>query len=585
MIKKEIFSANKKSIYIGGFILVMVFAFNLWRSQYTFYGYDEVYYSALPYSFALGKQPFDYMCSLHELPALIIFPFIFLWKIITGGTMVGVLIYLRLLYCGSLFLISLYLYITFKRETTFDIIISALICCVFMLHTPFNVYTLSYNTIPYLALMASALLLYNGINKNKKLLVFWGGVLYAIAVQAYPMLIISVIIPIIFIVIYGLDRATSSIIKNIILFFSGSIAVLSILLGIVYYFDGFKNLLDTVTGDNVHVNKSEIAAGNPIIAWIVNIYQAICAISPRSVTILILFTLLSIVMLWEKWRKNKYVMIIFFSLWIGIFFYYIWAVWLYCEKSTVTFSGYLLFPCMVLFPAMFLISGGKEKMWLLLYVLGCIYSFSILISSINSDFACSMYGFIFSTMACLGCFKNFVKNDMIKFRQLGQGSMVAICIVIIFSMLYSKYTYLYREASFQSLNSRIDLGPAKGVITSEEKERGYRGLYEELIRIDKNAGNICFGDGFPLGYLCVQNRPNCRSILSVDPAVENNSAYYEKKGYPDTVYILKKEIPGFEGSVLNVIDQESTKFAQKLNSKAYVKTQTDNFYVYQKRGE
>lgn len=572
---------NNSLILIGVFVIVAFFVFNIWRCRYTFYGYDEVYYSALPYSFILGKQPFGYMCSIHQLPMLLNVPFVWIWYEITNGSMEGIILFFRILYCVIVFAITLYLYVTLKKDSLLDVVASIMICAIFIVFVPFNIYSLSYNTIPYTMLLLSSLLLYNGIY-YKRIFVFLAGVTYAIAIQAYPALIVSVFIPIAF-MIYCSNRNKKQIMINETTFFAGTIVILMIFVAIICYFDGVGNLLDAVTGDNIHRNTNEIAQGsNPVFAWIRNIWNSL---DIRLMSSIATFTLISLVMLHRKFGENRFIKNIFIYSWlcicIGIYIY----LFVYFSKDAATLSGYLFLPCMLMFPALFFINRCGDGQWAFLYLLGCVHSITILISSYNASFFVSMYGLMPSTVACLGLLKSVLARLEQRVENKISKVTAIVSIMILFLLLgYTKFGYLYGETgNFSSLTSQIQYGPAKGTITNKETCENYYGLYRDISQTLDNDGDICFGNRLPIGYLCTDNTPNCRTVLATDPTVEMNDIYYQKvQQYPKNVYFVKKELRGFEGCSIDIEEPWSTEFGKVLKSDEYEMTETEYFYIYRK---
>lgn len=573
---------QKKQTLTGVVIIIIFFIFNIWRCRYTFYGYDEVYYSALPYSFLLGKQPFGYMCSIHQLPMLFNVPFVWIWHEVTNGSMEGIILFLRILYCMIVFAITLYLYATLKKDTLFSVVTSVMICGVFIVFVPASIYSLSYNTIPYTMLIFSSLLLYNGIY-HKRILVFFAGIAYAIAVQAYPLLIVSVLIPIIFIIFCMHNRKKKQIVLSEMIFFSGAFVVLLVLVVVIWSFNGFINLLNMVTGDNVHYNTNAIAQGsNPVFAWVRNVWYSL---DIRLMYLIVFFTLASISMLHRKIGGNPFIKNVFIYLWLCICIGIYTFLFICFFENFEALLGYLPLPFTLMFPALFFINRCRDGKWVFLYLLGCIHSITILVSSYNSLFFVSMYGLMSSTIACLG----LLKSTLAELDQQDEGKgrktvAIASIMMLLFLLGYTKFGYLYGETGdFSSLTSKIRYGPAKGVITNQETCENYYGLYHDISQTLDNDGDICFGNRLPIGYLCTDNTPNCRTVLATDPTVEMNDIYYQKvQQYPKNVYFVKKELRGFEGCSVDIEEPWNTEFGKVLKSDEYEMIETEYFYIYRK---
>lgn len=572
---------NKTLVFIGFFFIVILFIFNIWRCRYTFDGYDEVYYSALPYSFLLGKQPFGYMCSIHQLPMLFNVPFVWIWYELTDGSMAGIILFFRILYCTIVFAITAYLYRTLEKKSFFDIVASVLICGVFMVFTPFNLYSLSYNTIPYIMLLLGALLLYNGLN-NKRAFIFFAGIAYAIAIQAYPMLIVSVFIPIIFIAFHINNRTRKQVLLAEITFFAGTITVLIALIGVICYFNGFENLWNTMTGENIHINTNPIAqGGNPIFVWVRNMWHSL---DIRLIYLIMIFTLASMFMMYKQVGENRLVRKFFLLAWICILTILYIYIFVHFAEDPLMFSGCILLPCTMMFPSLFLINRCHHGKWMFLYLLGCIHSITILISSYNSSFAVSMYGLISSTVACLGLLKSTMGDYKPWLEKAGKAGIIVSMMMVLILFGYNKFLYLYGELEgFSSLSSQMQYGPAKGIITNKETCINYHGLYNDILETLDNKGDICFGNKLPIGYLCVGNKPNCRSVLSTNPTAGIEDIYYEEVGkYPQNVYFVKKELRGFRECAIDIETSWNTEFGNTLQSNEYQIIETKYFYIFTK---
>lgn len=359
--------------------------------------------------------------------------------------------------------------------------------------------------------------------------------------------------------------------------------MLFVLVGIICYFHGFTNLLNTITGDSVHRNTNEIAQGNnAVFAWARNMWYSL---DIKLMCLIMIFTLVSLSMLHKKISESQFIKNLFLFIWLcicsGIYLF----IFINFFEDIAVLSGYLLLPCTVMFPALFFINRCGDRKWIFLYLLGCVHSITILVSSYNASFSVSMYGLISSTIACLG----LLKETMSKLGQENgnrAGKIAAIVsIMILFLLLgYTKFGYLYGETGdFSSLTSKIQYGPAKGTITNKETCENYYGLYRDISQTLDNDGDICFGNRLPIGYLCTDNTPNCRTVLATDPTVEMNDIYYQKvQQYPKNVYFVKKELRGFEGCSIDIEEPWNTEFGKVLKSDEYEMIETEYFYIYRK---
>ena len=165
--------------------LAAVFALQIWKSFQGIGPQDEHCYIALGYRIVKGDALIYDEWHVTQLISLFIAPLIHLY-IAIAGTMDGVVLFFRIAYVVFTMICALALYLRFRDQG----LPAALAGLVYMLFTPFNIMTLSYNTMSIGFLLLSQMMR----DDSSRLKSFLSGILFAWAVLNTPYLALVYII-------------------------------------------------------------------------------------------------------------------------------------------------------------------------------------------------------------------------------------------------------------------------------------------------------------------------------------------------------------------------------------------------------
>lgn len=151
---------------------------------------DESYYTALPYSFALGHRPLVDELAVHQFAGMLLRAPVDLHLLIVGSS-TGLVLTMRHVHFAAALAAALFFrgfgIAIFGRRT------AGLLGSVALAYVPFNIFGLSYNTIASLASMTGAVLLAGAcLDRGRPSRVFFATLALALACFAYPTLSIAI---------------------------------------------------------------------------------------------------------------------------------------------------------------------------------------------------------------------------------------------------------------------------------------------------------------------------------------------------------------------------------------------------------
>lgn len=175
---------EKWVVLVTGAVLLFIFIYRL------FFGVeltDETFYAGIANRIYLGNVPLYDMWEQAQTSSLVIYPFLFLFRKITGS-IDGIQLFVRLLYLGFAILSSIPFYLVIKKIGRGIAGIAPLFALLFVCYAPFSIYSVSYNTLLNAAMMACCSLVYLAFEseRNRKKLLFGAGAIIAFGAFVYP---------------------------------------------------------------------------------------------------------------------------------------------------------------------------------------------------------------------------------------------------------------------------------------------------------------------------------------------------------------------------------------------------------------
>ena len=165
------------------FSLLLATAFLMWRCKFGLAYDDEAFYLTIPYRLSRGDAMFLHEWHLSQMSGFLLYPFMLLFRSLTGSTQ-GVVLAFRRLYILACSLTALYSYLRLRKISPLGACAAALIL---LLYTPFGLNAPSYNSMGLL-LMALATVSLATAEKEQRLLHGLCGFFFAAAVLCCPYL-------------------------------------------------------------------------------------------------------------------------------------------------------------------------------------------------------------------------------------------------------------------------------------------------------------------------------------------------------------------------------------------------------------
>ena len=200
--KKEFFKLHVYDIvYCIGFMAAVFFM--IWKSRYGFGENDEAFYLTLPFRLFKGDSLFSDDYHIAQLFSFLTFPIYAIYRTLVK-TNEGIILNFRYIYIFCQALSAVFIYRKIKKINRIGAVVASL---VFLLYSPFNLMTLSYNTI-CLMTFTLALLLY--AFQENELEDYVSGLLYAMAVLCCPYLALSYFVLTLIVVFFCIKHKKSS---------------------------------------------------------------------------------------------------------------------------------------------------------------------------------------------------------------------------------------------------------------------------------------------------------------------------------------------------------------------------------------
>ena len=125
-------------------VTLAVVGITYWRLWYGIDLTDESFYVVLPYRFVLGARPFVDETTVAQQAGLLVFPFVWLYHLAAGVD--GVVLYVRHLEFLMSLLVGAAIFVSLRGVLRSGAA-ALLLACTAVAFAPFDIHSLSYNTI------------------------------------------------------------------------------------------------------------------------------------------------------------------------------------------------------------------------------------------------------------------------------------------------------------------------------------------------------------------------------------------------------------------------------------------------------
>ncbi|MGI6686994.1 MAG: hypothetical protein ACOX6Y_01305 [Christensenellales bacterium] len=571
-------SKRQTEVFISYFLLLSVLVFHLIRAKYGFDWSDEGYYTASAVDILTKKMSLTGNYSIHQTSSLLLLPFVSLYRLFTGSND-GIMVFMRYMYCVIAFSVSVGVYRVLVKKG-YSSISSVVISLLILLTCPSNVMTLSYNTLSFL-LMTAAFFAVKTIFFGK-LKYFISGLFFAAAVQAYPYLVISMPIFILYL-IYEAEKEIGVSLSKFSYFLIGIIFVFLVFIVQIIINTPLTNLFDNLRSmwlDPGHLNHNYIEKTYKII-------RSITLFFGRKQLIVLISLYLFAIAIYIMRRNGKYIPSVIETsglLFVMLLFLLRLGIILRLREEPTTVTNYyalsLSFACGYL---CILFSIWNEAIWLGL--LGGVFSIAVNAAS-NNGIALAAYPCIFSVMGSVMVLEAIWRRTNSKMVSLTSRFVLIITAsLLLFNMGYNRATAVYRDENINVLTAKIERGPAKGIITTYRSANEYNAVLNDFDTIDKMGnGPVFISRLLPFGYMYFDRPAGAPTLWTTPMNSLRLSDFYLKypQLVPDTVIILQD----FVGVMsLNDNNPPGGYFSNKQFEDEYHSIPLKTMVVYEKRAE
>ena len=530
---EKIFIKKKILWYLAISIITSIILF--WKCKYGYATLDEAFYPTIANRFLQGDRILCDEWNNSQLSALVIMPFLKLYKLATGGYE-GVYLYLRYAYTVLKIVMTIGIYYGVKKFGEQKAVLTAFVFLIFSCH---QLMVISYNSIGIAGIIGFIIFLINADDTKKGFInLIFSGISLSIAVLGIPYMAGMYILLIAAVILTGVIVKTESPIKKIYSIRSligitiGIILTVAVFILYVLSRVSIANVLDTIpyilNSDTAHEAKS--------------LYQLTLAYVARIVL----------------YRKSIYIIGSYGAMLAWVILYYVLGIkkhrfsyQLYLKGTGVLGIGLLLVyrfvaadepNCFIFVPNVvaFLLWIFAEKNHRLNELFYCIWLPGVFCTYF--EYLASNTGFSgisgFSIVAALGSIAIII--EIIEQYWQYKVSRTLLCtfgMIIICLLAYYRITYVFWEdGGIASLTNKIEYGVCKGLQVTDAEANTYYNILADTAEIrGLSSDNRVLYIGDKILWMSSEQRCGCYSPLAYSITVTRDILYKYYNEHPEMV--------------------------------------------------
>jgi len=525
------------------FMFALAMGFVLWKCPYGFGGSDEGFYLTVAHRLSLGDRLFVDEWHLSQLTSFFLLPFVKLFRAINGSNE-GIMLASRYLYVLMHGLVSALIFLRFKKYGFMAAVASVL----YLIYTPFDMMTLSYNTIALDMLMLTGLIIAPA-ESGSKLPWVLGGVSFACTVVCCPYLAVVYLLYALAVPVFSLPALKKTQGFDIFTkrsFFSFTAGIfIPFVLFVVFFLKNtelsmlFANLPGLLS-DPEHPSYS---------LWFMAKHYVYCIVTSHKMMFLVLglYAVHFALMLLDKKRREHTGFHLIFALSCTVL-----CMILFIPKLTEEYYNATAFSLVFVgFSSYILLSQKPVKLFVWVFLLGIAYS-ACVSSTSNMGFDVISMAFSVVNVASLIFVGLLLKEHREHPKHKNRLLCVGWTVLLLLAMtVMSKAEHCFWDSSPRNMDSRISAGPAKGIVTSAGLEESYRLVYEDMQYLSaRKEERLLVMSQIPWCYLIADDMPygTFSAWLSGldDSTVERLELYYSvnPENIPKHIYIVKSNAFG-----------------------------------------
>ena len=468
---------SRGKTYIPEIVLFLaIAAFLFLRAPYGYFFDDEPFLLDLAQRLSMGDRLIVDEWNLAQNSAVLILPFYLLARSIIGSTE-GILLLCRYFYCIIWLFTLIFLYFRLRKAGRLSLFPAIIYLALF---SPLDYMTVSYTSVSLIAvLVLSAVIGTDRPNEKKNDLVTGGvfGFWLSILCLCYPYAVIPLLPALIAALITGLYRRD----KKILRFLAGTVgtAFLCMVLYLLFLLTGCDRrlLLDNlriILSDPTHKPKS-------ILYGAVELIKVLSSAGKMMYIAILALCFLTLIF---RRHIKKFRVFVFAAAVI---------VWAY-SVSPLVFDTKLNLNCQVKdtalmgFLAYLLLEKRDKRFFFSFYGVSLAYAYSVYMSSNTGIIAVSQGMSVagFAGMIFIAQLASELKEQYLPrtFRRLAALGVVSLMLIFQIGLeIRVRLDYTYWDDHLYNLTQRIESGPGKGIITTEENAEKYSRTAENFAAL------------------------------------------------------------------------------------------------------
>jgi len=522
---------------------------------------DEAFYIAMPKSFTEGMIPFVTNWDSQQTSAFFLVPFIFLYRLITGGTE-GLFIYTRIICFILMLFVGTVGYFSISKYT--NKIVSVYISIILVTYAPFSLYNIGYNALCYSFLLLGLFLILNAFSikeeekyKRKKLLLFLAGISHALMAFFYPsMIIICILMGLVLVprVIY-VDSGYKSIIKFVKYYILGGLSMASIVfIMILAITGGVNNLRESIEGIFANSWYKSSGINFEIISEMPNYVYGTLKFQHLELLIYVIIIIFYIFKLIKDRFPLLYIIlglapIVALAYQVVILLPRLFPTYIAILYSSLT-GG-------VLPVGLLMLTKKHKNLFIKLFTLMYIPSFIAYLIICNTSagtYVQASWVMIPGTILS-AIFLVLLMEEQFEIYQSKKGKkhsinivliiQIIICMLFSISHVFLHYRVVYNEFEIRELNSKIEYGVYKGIRTAEIRKNFVENTERALKERQKEGKTVMAMENVSFAYLMLDMKPSVSTLwapsficIGIKDCEQILKYYSDENRRPDYIFFL-----------------------------------------------
>jgi len=484
---------------------------------------DEAFYLAMPKAMLTGMRPFADMWEIHQTSAFFLVPFMYIYRLITGG-FEGIFLFSRLIWFVFTLFVATVGYHGIKKYINKTV--SIYVSLILVTFAPFSIYHASYNNLAYSFLLLGLFLLMNALSidvgddidkkqKRKKMLLFTAGVSHALLGFFYPTSFFLIAFLGLFVIprmIY-LTTGYKGLIKTCAYYVCGGIiAGIFLICTVLIAAGGISNFISGING----VLANPMYGGStPLVntAILSNMPSYVIGAINRQRLELLIYIIILLLFVMFKLKKRVpavYALLTFIPFATLVYVWYILRERNWLTQIDIAFLAGGLLPVGLYFMS----SENKEKfvkLFTLFYLPSFVGFLVVCISSYDTYIHAPLMmigGIILAAIFIVLLLEETLKGHIKLILQ------ITTCILFCFSNLFVHYNYVYQDALLSELTYKVESGVYRGIRTTESRGVLLENTEEIIKSIDQEGKTMMAMDMAPYIYLMSDMRPSVPNLTS-----------------------------------------------------------------------